>query len=691
MRDARPCNRGEGVLNFEALCAGDCDEDRALCYCAGTRRYLPFQCSPAVHRSTRLPDGRPAYPARDGNSSWQMANVYFERNQGPMHGWRNPEGVPFEWLYGRTQRNPTSPRLRDKRGGGGREKEPLPFCTAPPGRRSRTGCADGPCPVGRQGEYCEEEAPTFCLRDCMGHGRCDAGFCWCDVGWFGIDCSQRASPPPPPQQRQRPPSPAASHTPLRIYVYDMPSAFTTRNLQWRGGESIGLSRSLSKRGRSRHAAGSLYAMEMALHEWLLASPLRTTDAAEAHLFYVPIYAASSFMWPIVKFADEPYLGRRQREPRQRSHQAALLMLEALNYIRGRFPFWRASGGRDHIWLMLHDEGPCFCPRDIRPSILLTHYGYWASPARPWGTFDDDNFLLDRRFYSRHLGDAARPTPCFDRDKDVVIAPWKRPGFWRDALGDPTLRSTAAAMPHRPDLGAAPARRPKLVFFAGDLGFNRLGGYSRDLRQRAHALFCDPTRTKKRDCTPVAYHKPCDCECRKDIPITCAKWAPGVTITTHSPRYHDSLKEHTFCLAFPGDGWSSRVLDAVTHGCIPVVVEDASAMFFEGAFGLAGLPLDYANFSVRLAEAELPQLVQRLRAIPPAAVAAMQRAVLWVRDYFVYKDMYNPNADDRAELLASGRRGQDAFLLLTKALEARARALGRLRSPPAAGGAPWWQS
>jgi len=117
------------------------------------------------------------------------------------------------------------------------------------------------------------------------------------------------------------------------------------------------------------------------------------------------------------------------------------MLEALNYIRGRFPFWRASGGRDHIWLMLHDEGPCFCPRDIRPSILLTHYGYWASPARPWGTFDDDNFLLDRRFYSRHLGDAARPTPCFDRDKDVVIAPWKRPGFWRDAHERPTSSSS----------------------------------------------------------------------------------------------------------------------------------------------------------------------------------------------------------------------------------------------------------
>jgi len=32
------------------------------------------------------------------------------------------------------------------------------------------------------------------------------------------------------------------------------------------------------------------------------------------------------MYPVVKFADAPYYGRAAREPRQRSHQAALLML-----------------------------------------------------------------------------------------------------------------------------------------------------------------------------------------------------------------------------------------------------------------------------------------------------------------------------------------------------------------------------
>ena len=211
-------------------------------------------------------------------------------------------------------------------------------------------------------------------------------------------------------------------------------------------------------------------------------------------------------------------------------------------------------------------------------MLLTHYGYYAPHPRPWGTYYDDNFMQDPRFYDRHLGDSKRPTPCFARGKDLVIPPWKEPRFWRKALADPALRGPAAIRRHRAGL----------VFFAGDLGNNRLAGYSHDLRQRAFALFCDPHTIKfsRRDCTPIAGGK-----CRTDMPMNCSLWQPGVTIKTHSqrrllpltppltltltlpltlplplalplPRYHDELKQHTFCLAFPGDGWSSRVLDAV---------------------------------------------------------------------------------------------------------------------------------
>jgi hypothetical protein len=32
------------------------------------------------------------------------------------------------------------------------------------------------------------------------------------------------------------------------------------------------------------------------------------------------------------------------------------------------------GGRDHIWLVTHDEASCYVPAAIRPSIILSHWG-----------------------------------------------------------------------------------------------------------------------------------------------------------------------------------------------------------------------------------------------------------------------------------------------------------------------------
>ena len=162
-----------------------------------------------------------------------------------------------------------------------------------------------------------------------------------------------------------------------------------------------------------------------------------------------------------QFADVPYIGRERHENRRRSHQGTLFLKRALHYIRRYYPFWNASGGRDHIWMMLHDEGPCFAPREIRTSILLTHYGYWAPKPRPWGTYYDDNFMQDPRFYKRHIGDPDHPTPCFARGHDLVIPPWKVPSFWQRAFQTVTPAAVEART------------RQGLVFFAGDLGLNRL--------------------------------------------------------------------------------------------------------------------------------------------------------------------------------------------------------------------------
>ena len=157
-------------------------------------------------------------------------------------------------------------------------------------------------------------------------------------------------------------------------------------------------------------------------------------------------------------------------------------------------------------------------------------------------------------------------------------------------------------------------------------------------------------------------------------MNCSLWRPGVLITEHTKAYHKELADSTFCLAFPGDGWSSRVLDGVIHGCVPVIFQDESYMFLQGAFAAVGAGIDYANFSITLPEAELPRLLEHLDAVTPAQLAAYQRTLLWVRDYFVYKDLYSPYRFVRRELLGRGRANQDAFMLLALALEARARSL-----------------
>ncbi len=38
------------------------------------------------------------------------------------------------------------------------------------------------------------------------------------------------------------------------------------------------------------------------------------------------------------------------------------------------PYWNRTGGRDHIWLISHDEGSCWAPTEIRSSIILSHWG-----------------------------------------------------------------------------------------------------------------------------------------------------------------------------------------------------------------------------------------------------------------------------------------------------------------------------
>jgi hypothetical protein len=49
--------------------------------------------------------------------------------------------------------------------------------------------------------------------------------------------------------------------------------------------------------------------------------------------------------------------------------------------------------------------------------------------------------------------------------------------------------------------------------------------------------------------------------------------PGFTLVAgRTATYHADLCDAVFCLSFLGAGWSPRTVDAVAHGCIPIVVQ-----------------------------------------------------------------------------------------------------------------------
>ena len=53
---------------------------------------------------------------------------------------------------------------------------------------------------------------------------------------------------------------------------------------------------------------------------------------------------------------------------------ANLLLEAKRWLQQAYPHWNRTGGKDHIWLVSHDEGSCWVPAELRPSIILSHWG-----------------------------------------------------------------------------------------------------------------------------------------------------------------------------------------------------------------------------------------------------------------------------------------------------------------------------
>ncbi|CAI5946693.1 unnamed protein product [Closterium sp. NIES-64] len=370
-----------------------------------------------------------------------------------------------------------------------------------------------------------------------------------------------------------------------IYVYDLPPEFTFHNLEARQWKSYCGPRAYSHENDTLFNDGWLYGLETAVFEGFLGSPHRTLDGDSADFFYVPLLGACI----IARSDDSPRFRMEGQFKARRPNLVADFYLRALAHIRTHHPFWDRHGGKDHIWMFAWDEGACYAPQAIWSSIMLAHWGNTGSTHKGCTTayYHDDWSVMEESVRGDH--------PCFDPEKDVVMPAWKVPGVWARAqkIKSPTLET-----------------RPTLFYFNGNLGSAFERGrvepkYSMGIRQKVAEEFAS---SPNKEGQLGRQHQ-------EDVVVT--NRATG--------EYGKQLAASRFCGVFPGDGFSARMEDAMLHGCIPVIVQDGVWMAFERH-------LNYSEFAVRVAEDDIPHLVDILRAIPLNRVQELLAGVesMWQR-------------------------------------------------------------
>lgn len=113
---------------------------------------------------------------------------------------------------------------------------------------------------------------------------------------------------------------------IKVFVYEMPRKYNHYLLE--------------KDGRCLY---HMFAAEIFMHQFLLASAVRTMNPEEADWFYTPVYVTCDLTqqgFPL------PY-----RAPR--------IMRSAVQYIAATWPYWNRTEGADHFFLAPHDFGACF--------------------------------------------------------------------------------------------------------------------------------------------------------------------------------------------------------------------------------------------------------------------------------------------------------------------------------------------
>ncbi|KAH9648144.1 EGF-like domain-containing protein [Citrus sinensis] len=484
---------------------------------------------------------------------------------------------------------------------------------------------------GLLGQFCEVPVSSTCVNQCSGHGHCRGGFCQCDSGWYGVDCSipsVMSSMSEWPQWLR----PAHIDIPINanitgnlvnlnavvkkkrplLYVYDLPPEFNSLLLEGRHYKLECVNRIYNEKNETLWT-DMLYGSQMAFYESILASPHRTLNGEEADFFFVPVLDSCI----ITRADDAPHLSAQLLQKLlnsgnivSRSHANVFGHLEehrglrssltlefykkAYEHIIEHYPYWNRTSGRDHIWFFSWDEGACYAPKEIWNSMMLVHWGNTNSKHNHSTTaYWADNW--DRISSSRRGNHS-----CFDPEKDLVLPAWKAP----DAF---VLRSKLWASPRE--------KRKTLFYFNGNLGSAYPNGrpessYSMGIRQKlAEEYGSSPNKEGKLG----------------------KQHAEDVIVTSlRSENYHEDLSSSVFCGVLPGDGWSGRMEDSILQGCIPVVIQDGIFLPYENV-------LNYESFVVRISEDEIPNLINILRGLNETEIQFRLANVQKVWQRFLYRD------------------------------------------------------
>ncbi|KAF7055411.1 hypothetical protein CFC21_062940 [Triticum aestivum] len=471
---------------------------------------------------------------------------------------------------------------------------------------------------GLWGQFCETHVECICINQCSGHGHCRGGFCQCDSGYFGIDCSIPSAYSVAyewPSWLQAPVNlpdlKNLSNIPINvnavvekkrplIYVYDLPAEFDSHLLEGRHYKLECVNRIYDEKNRTIWTR-QLYGAQMALYESILASPHRTLNGDEADYFYVPVLDSCL----ITRSDDAPHL-QMPEDLRLRSYHTLEYYRKAYDHIAQRYPYWNRTSGRDHIWFFSWDEGACYAPKEIWNSMMLVHWGntntkHEKSTTAYWADNWDD-IPLDRR--GNH--------PCFDPRKDLVLPAWKEPNpgaIWLKLWARPRINRTT------------------LFYFNGNLGpayeeGRREDTYSMGIRQKLAAEFgSTPNKQGKLGRQHTA----------------------NVTVTyLKSEMYYEELASSIFCGVLPGDGWSGRMEDSMLQGCIPVIIQDGIFLPYENV-------LNYNSFAVRIQEDDIPNLIGVLQGMNETQIDFMLGNVRQIWQRFFYRDTMLLEAERQKKL------------------------------------------